>query len=90
MYLLFICKSVISRGKERRPQCNGLTIVLLFSAGGYSDVVRASYLHDDPYAMDSSELDDTEEKSPPPGYNECMSSCTIFPCPNFRGLSMIL
>lgn len=41
-------------------------------------MVRASYLHDDPYAMDSSELDDTEEKSPPPGYDECMNYYAIF------------
>lgn len=50
-------------------------------------MVRASYLHDDPYAMDSSELDDTEEKSPPPGYDECMNYYTIFLCPNFGRLS---
>jgi len=44
-------------------------------SGGYSDVVRASYLNDeDPFAVDSSVLDDTEDKSPPPDYDDMHSN----------------
>ena len=55
--------------------------VLFYSGGGYSDVVRASYLNDeDPFAADSSVLDDTDEKSPPPGYEERMATISRLIC----------
>ena len=41
---------------------------------GYSaDVVRSSYLDgedEDPFAMDSSVLEETDDRSPPPDYND--------------------